>query len=229
MSGIGTLNEKPLHEALKQWYAVTGDKFEVPVDGFIVDILRGDLLIEIQTRNIAAIRRKLRKLAVDHPVRLVYPIAAEKWIVKRPGGIFSPQSRRKSPKRGGFSDVFDALVSIPELLADPNFTLDLLLIQEEEVRRYDGARGWRRRGWITSERRLIGVLEQRTLKSSEDVSAFFPSALEEPFTTGDVAAALAVPRRLAQKMVYCWRMTGYVSAVGKRSRAVLYARNTGAH
>jgi hypothetical protein len=38
---IGTLNEKPLHEALKKWYARPGDKFEVPVDGSIADIVRG--------------------------------------------------------------------------------------------------------------------------------------------------------------------------------------------
>lgn len=40
-SGIGTLNEKPLHAALKGWYARPGDRFEVPVDGYLVDIVRG--------------------------------------------------------------------------------------------------------------------------------------------------------------------------------------------
>ena len=29
MSGIGLLNEKPLHASLKQWYAQPGDQFEV--------------------------------------------------------------------------------------------------------------------------------------------------------------------------------------------------------
>jgi hypothetical protein len=32
MSGIGLLNEKPLHASLKQWYARPGDRFEVPVE-----------------------------------------------------------------------------------------------------------------------------------------------------------------------------------------------------
>ena len=44
-SEIGTLNEKPLHAALKAWYAQPGDRLEVAVDGFVVDIVRGDLLI----------------------------------------------------------------------------------------------------------------------------------------------------------------------------------------
>jgi hypothetical protein len=137
---IGTLNEKPLHEALKQWYAQPGDGQEVPVDGSVVDIVRGELLVEIQTCNFAAIRRKLEKLIVNHPVRLVYPIPCEKWILKLPYHDNAKTRRRKSPKRGAFEQVFDELVSFPGLLLNPNFSIELLLIQEE-VRRYEGTRG----------------------------------------------------------------------------------------
>ena len=45
---IGTLNEKPLHAGLKEWVARPGDAFEQPVDGYVIDIVRDDLLIEIQ-------------------------------------------------------------------------------------------------------------------------------------------------------------------------------------
>ena len=137
---IGTLNEKPLHEALKKWYAQSGDRVEVPVDGSIVDIVRGEFLVEIQTSNFAAIRRKLEKLIVNHPVRLVYPIPCEKWIVKLAAHDNAKTRRRKSPKRGAFEQVFDELVSFPGLLLNPNFSIELLLIQEE-VCRYEGTRG----------------------------------------------------------------------------------------
>ena len=79
---ISTLNESPLHAALKARYARPGDRFEVPIDGFIVDIVRGDLLVEVQTGNFTAIKRKLAALTAHHPVRLVYPLAREKWIVR---------------------------------------------------------------------------------------------------------------------------------------------------
>ena len=82
MAGINTYNEKALHLALKQWYAQAGDELEAPRAGSIIDIVRGDLLIEIQTGNFTAIRRKLTRLARAHPVRLVYPIPQEKWIIK---------------------------------------------------------------------------------------------------------------------------------------------------
>jgi hypothetical protein len=65
---IGTLNEKSLYAALKQWYAQPDDLIEVSVDGFMVDIVQGDLLIEIQTRNLSAIKRKLTTLVERHPV-----------------------------------------------------------------------------------------------------------------------------------------------------------------
>jgi hypothetical protein len=226
MSKISTLNEKPLHEALKRWYARPGDIFEVPVDGFVVDIVRSDLLIEIQTRNFSAIKRKLEKLLINHSVRLVYPIPREKWIVKLADDGNSPVSRRRSPKRGAFEQVFYELVRLPELLNFPNFSMELLLIEEEEVRRYDGVRGWRRRGWVTEERRLLRVVDRRILNSPADMHAFIPTALTGPFSVIDLATATNNSRRLAQKMVYCLRIMGCVAPVGKRANAILYARRT---
>ena len=75
-NGVGLLNEKPLHASLKAWYAQPGDRFEVQVDGSVIDIVRDELLVEIQTRSFSALKRKLEKLVISHPVRLVFPIAA---------------------------------------------------------------------------------------------------------------------------------------------------------
>ncbi len=221
---IGTLNEKPLHESLKQWYAQADDIFEVPVDGFIIDIVRGDLLVEIQTQNFRTIKRKLEKLTAHHPVRLVYPIPCEKWIVKPDANEIDTTSRRKSPKRGVFEDIFEELVSLPELISNPNFTIELLLIQEEEVRRYDGIRGWRRGGWVTVERRLLKVVERRLLKTPSDLSAFLPVELTGLFTTTELANTIDKSKRFARKMAYCLRSMGCITPVGKRANSILYAR-----
>jgi hypothetical protein len=221
---IGTLNEKPLHVALKRWVARPGDRFEVSVGGFVVDVVRGDLLIEIQTRNFAGIKRKLAELTVHHAVRLVYPIAREKWIVKLAQDERTRLSRRKSPKRGIVEHVFEELVSFPKLLSNPNFSIEVLLIQEEETRRYDSTRGWRRRGWVTHERRLLEVVGQRLFETPTDIGELVPSAVVDPFTTSDLAAAMAKPRRLAQKMAYCLREMGIIMPVGKRGNAIVYTQ-----
>jgi hypothetical protein len=170
-------------------------------------------------------KHKLEKLLAHRQVRLVYPIPCEQWITKQPHEEDGPVIRRKSPKHCGFDHVFDELVSFPQLLMNPNFSLELLLVQEEEVRRYDGVRGWRRRGWVTEERRLLKVVEQRVLLSPADMFSFIPHELSEPFTTSDLATAITKSRRFAQKMVYCLRVMGCITPVGKRANSVLYARS----
>jgi len=132
--------------------------------------------------------------------------------------------RRKSPKRGSLELVFEELVSLPRLLAHPNFSLEVLLIQEEEIRRYAGARHWRRRGWVTHERRLLQVVDRRQFETPADMRALIPAALAEPFTTTELAEAIRQPLWLAQKMCYCLREMKAITAVGKRGRGILYMR-----
>lgn len=222
---IGTLNEQPLHAALKAWLLEDGDGCEVPVDGYVIDIVRGDLLIEVQTRHFTALRRKLAALVAAHPVRLVYPIAREKWIV-RLDADGARLGRRKSPKRGMLADLFAELVHLPALLAEPRFSLEVLLIQEEEFRRHDPKRGWRRRGWVTERRGLLAVLERHRFEAPADLGALLPAELPEPFTTAHIAAGLGRPRRLAQQMAYTLRALGVIEAVGRQGQAVAYRRGT---
>ncbi len=219
---IGLLNERPLHAALKQWYARPGDRFEVPVDGYVVDIVRDGLLLEIQTGGFSAIRPKLVALLDNHTVRLVHPVPLEKWIIKLPPNGLDEPSRRKSPKRGRVEEVFTELVSLPRMLTRPGFSLEVLLTREEEVRSYDGRRGWRRRGWVIEERRLLEVAERYTFTVASDIVSLLPEGLKRPFTTADLAESAGLRRALAQKMAYCMHRSGLVERVGKRGRSWLY-------
>jgi hypothetical protein len=228
-NSIGTLNEKPLHAALKQWIALPDDSMEVPVDGFTVDIIRGELLIEIQTAGLSSIRRKLTKLLERHPVRLVYPIARDLWIVRQSGNGRKILGRRKSPKHGTIEAVFEELVSIPQLLVHPDFSLHVVMIQEEQVRRYDGSRKWRRKGWSSHERRLLHVVDQWIFENPHDVQALIPPSLPEFFTTSDLAEETGQSVWLAQKMAYCLRSMGAVAVSGKRGRWILYKRSDAAN
>ena len=222
---IGQLNELGIHAELKRWLARPGDCFEVPVDGYIVDVVRGELLIEVQTGGFAAIKRKLLDLLDRHPVRLVHPIVLEKWLVQLPRPDRG-QRRRKSPKRGCIEMLFDELCRIPRLLAEPRLSLEVVLVREEEVCRHDPRRR-RRRGWTTVERRLLEVVEHRRFQRPADLAGLLPRDLPEPFTTADLAAALRLGRRLAQRMAFCLRGLGCIEAVGKEGNAVLYARADG--
>ncbi len=243
MNQIGQLNEQQLHAALKAHYAGDGAQTEVLVDGYIIDVVRDGLLFEIQNGNFSSIKKKLKTLVANHQVRLVYPVAAEKWLLKLPkkggGGCqTSPDvriqrrcsdstspKRRKSPKRGRLVDVFAELVSFPDLIMQPNFSLEVALIWEEEVRRYTGRKRWRRNGWETVDRRLLKVLEGRVFETPEQMGALLPHNLPEAFTTTDIAEGLEIPLWLAQKMAYCLREMGVITMIGKQSRSVLYTIN----
>ena len=224
---IGTLNEKPLHAALKTWYAEEGDAFEVPIDGFVADIVRGNLIIEIQTGAVSALRRKLSALIPRHPIRLVVPIPAEKVIRHQDADGIPSKMPRRSPKRGDILDVFLELVSIPRLLADPNFSVEVVLVRLDEVRR--AAPGRRRRvPWTVHERRLVTVVDSFVLDHPGDYLAAIPPTVVEPFTTAEIAEAIGRPRRLAQKIAYSLREMDVLVAVGKRGNAILYRRNLAA-
>ena len=219
---VGTLRERPLHASLKKWCAVDGDRFEVPVDEFVIDVVRGDLLIEVQTRGFSSMKRKLVTLLErGHRIRIVHPIPVQKWIVKV-DDAGTEISRRRSPKRGTVHDVFSELVSFPSLLAQDGLSLEVVLTHEEEYRRHDPNKAWRRNGWVIQERRLIGVVDAYEVGGADDLAALLPDSLPSPFTTADLASALARPRRVAQQMAYCLRHVGAITIAGKQANTIEY-------
>jgi hypothetical protein len=220
--GIGLLRETSLHAALKAWYAQEGDRFEVLVDGYVIDIVRAGRLIEIQTRNFSSLKVKLFRLTRDYPVCLVYPIAQEKWLVRISADGQTRLTRRRSPRHGRVEHLFKELVRFPALVKDPNFSIEVLLTQEEEVWQDDGKGSWRRRGWSIADRRLLGVVDRLALTGPQDFQVLLPPGLPNPFTTQALAQALEIPRSLAQKMVYCLREMEVLGIVGKQGKAWLY-------
>lgn len=187
--------------------------------------MRGGALLEIQTRHLYAMKRKLDRLLPHHPVHIFYPIAAEKWIV-RETAVSHPISRRKSPKRGQPADVFAELVRLTAYLTHPNLTLHLLLAQEEEIWRDDGQGSWRRARWSRHDRRLLAVVGQHTLADSADYLALLPANLPNPFTNQQLAEALPCRPALAQKISYTLRHIEAIALAGKVGNAHLYARET---
>jgi hypothetical protein len=118
-------------------------------------------------------------------------------------------------------DLFRELVSIPQLLSNRNFSLEVLMIRAEELRRFEGKRRWRRRGWSIEARRLLDVLDRRVFLESADWRGVLPEGLTS-FTARDLANAMRMRGDLAQKMVYCLRNGNVIALVGKRGQAHLY-------
>ena len=160
----------------------------------------------------------------NHPVRLVHPIAQEKWVIRQSedGEVIG---RRKSPKKMGLLHIFEELVSIPTFIIHSNFEIEVLLIKEEEIRVNDGMGSWRRKGWSSIDRDLVDILDRKLFTMPDDFLGLIPDTIEEPFTTKTLSETLESPRHLVQKMTYCMRKMGALRVVGKKGNAHLYLKN----
>jgi len=223
VSSIGVLREGPLHAAINATLATPGDRFEVPVGGFVIDLVRADgELVEVQTGGFSALGRKLDGLLDTHRFRIVYPVAAERRIVRvdRQGEITSV---RRSPRRAGVVEVFDKLVAFPSLLTHPHLTIEVVLLREDHVR---GGRPERvgRRTRDPGERRLIDVIDRVEVRGPGDVAKMLPPLPSDPFSTRELAALFGCSVLLAQRAAYCLRAMGIIEAAGKRGRTPLHQR-----
>jgi hypothetical protein len=215
------MREGPLHAAVKALLAEPGDRLEVPVGRFVIDLVRADgELVEVQTGGFAALGKKLDALLDEHRMRIVHPIAAERRIVRvdEHGEVLGT---RRSPKRASAVAVFDKLVAFPALLTHPNLTIEVLLLREDHIRRPQPT-VTRGRTRDPGERRLVELLERVTFRTPEDVLEALPALPADPFSTRELAACLGCGTLLAQRTLYCLRAIGIVEPAGKRGHAPLH-------
>jgi len=220
---IGTLNEGSLHAALKLWYAEPGDQFEHPIDGYVIDLVRDGLLIEVQTGGFTPLRTKLEDLTQHHRVRVVAPITSTRTII-RVSDDGERLSSRRSPRHGRYEDIFTRLVSFPTMIEQEGFELDILLTVEDEVRVHRPGQAWRRNGWVVLGRNLIDVTERMRIRTPADLAGMLPPGLPPSFSTADITRVAGMPRRVAQHMVYCLRALRQVEITGKEGNTLIYRR-----
>lgn len=219
---IGTQNEGSLHASLKEYFRQPGDIVEGSVDGYKIDLVQGERLVEIQTKNFSAIKKKLATLLQSHTVQLVYPIAVERHLLQVAPETGEVLGTRKSPKRGTIYDLFSELVRIPHLIVHPNLKVDVVFVVEEEIRCPDGKGSWRRRGVSIVDRRLVEVRGQRSFESPQDYLALLPEDLVYPFSNKELAKASSMPVTTARKLTYTLKKAGLLQEVGKRGNELLH-------
>ena len=217
------MNEYSLHSEIKRFYSLPGDHFEVKLDNYIVDILRGQLVIEVQTKNFSALKEKLQTLTEKHKVRLVYPLPEKKWItyITKENIVVN---KRKSPKKGRLTDLFRELVMIPQMIGDENFSLEVLFIDEEEVRCDDGKGSWRRRGISIKERRLLQVNGRILFQNKTDYLKMLPDGLNQVFTNRELAKQAKIPVQAARQITYCLRKSNIIRIAEKNGRELTFQK-----
>jgi hypothetical protein len=225
--GIGTLGEKKLHAILKQYFEPDLNKHEIKVCGYVADIVNDKGIIEVQTRNLNCLRKKLDCFLKQRRVTVVYPIAYIKylcWINDDTGFV---TKRRKSPKIGTVYDSIRELYKLKPYLSNPNLTICLLLIDMEEYRHLNGWSHDKKKG-STREERIPLRLERECYLSGKMsyLTCFVPESLHTFFTTTDLAKAVGVSLTTAQTVTNILNHIGALVKCGKTGRKYLYKRFT---
>lgn len=216
--------ETALHRQLKELYAGDASQREVWVDGYRIDAVVGDELVEIQQASLGALRSKVLGLLKNHRVTVVKPLVARKQIVWHARRNGPEIERRWSPTHHSLLHVFDDLVHFVSAFPRPGLTLEVLLTEQEEHRVRKKIRRYRSPGFTVISRQLVGVADRVLLSSRSDLANLLPQELAFPCTTAQIAAAAGIPRWLAQKMAYCLRHADVLKQEGKQGNSWLYAR-----
>lgn len=223
-SKIGTLSEKTVHAVMKNFLEPDESYHEIKIEGYFADIAREGNIIEIQTRSFNALRNKLEVFLKRGSVTVVYPIPYIKWLCWINEETGEVSKRRKSPKKGCIYESFFELYKIKQYLTDPNFHLELVLINLEESRLLNGWSQDKKKGSTRYDRIPTELKEEIFIDSPQDYGKLIPDGLGENFTVKEYKEAAKVSSNIAGKALNVLKYVGAVEQVGKRGREYVYER-----
>ncbi len=221
-SGIGTLGEKTLHAIIKYYFEPNVEKHEIKVGRYVADIFNEKGIVEVQTRNFAALRKKLDFFLKSYPVTIVYPVAYTKWIywIDESTGVIS--KKRKSPKKGTTYCVFPELYRIKSLLSHPNLSLTILLLDVEEYKLLNGWSEDRKKGSERYEIIPIALIEQMSINSIKEYKKLIPKNLPDTYSSKDFKKVSGLSLPASQTALNILNYLGVVKRIGKRGNSFLY-------
>ncbi len=220
--GIGVLGEKSVHRVLKYCCSPAADGQEVPIGGYVADVVGEEGIIEIQTAHFERLRDKLAAFLPCCPVTVVWPAEAEKWLCTVDPATGELLSRRKSPLHQRPVDIFAELYRLKSLLASPGLRFCIALLETEEYR-YRLPKG--RRRTVRCDRIPLKLLGQVCLSVPSDYLALLPDGLPEVFGAKETAALGKMSGNLARMMLNVMEAVGALAPAGKDGRRKLFIRN----
>ena len=217
------LNEYRLHAQLKDRYCGNSGKTEVKIKTYFIDVVQGDTLVEIQSKNFNQIKNKLISLLQDgYNVKLVYPLIMEKWLITKT--LNQEIIKRKSPKCLNVFYMFHELVSITDVLPAERFEMNVLMVTVNEYRQQIENPQRKRKKYKIVNRDLIEIKKEFKFKNLEDFLFIFPSTLPSKFSTKEIMAVLNVNYKLSAKIMYTLNKIGVIEFIGKDGNRKYYQR-----
>ena len=237
-NSIGVQKERLLHAFLKYYLEPEAVYHEQPVTGFIADVQRDGAIIEVQTRDLYRLKRKLEAFLAEPEVRrvnVIFPIATTKWLiwVEEDG---SCRPRRKSPKPGTPLQILPELYGLRTLLKNEKLTFTAAMVQLEEYRHLNGWSRDKKRGSHRMERVPLALDAMVSLREAADyqqllpgnVPGGLPGNLPAQFTVQEFGKLCRMQQKAAWRSLHVLTVVGVVQKCGKRGRSDLYEVSGGA-
>jgi hypothetical protein len=221
---IGIINESSLHRTLKFKYTGSRGQIEAEAGNYVTDgINNAGEYIEVQTGSFAPLRKKVKYLAAGGKVHIIHPVALTKKIE-----LFDEDGSfihcRKSPLKGSFWNIFDALLHAPDVPLIKGVTIEVALIDIIEKRIKDGKGARRRKGISIIDRELAAWHERILLKKPSDFLRFIPFKKGEEFTSLLLSERAGINTDMARKALYVLTKMKIIKRKGKNKNSWIYVR-----
>lgn len=221
-NGIGTYKEKTLHWIIKNYYESDETKQEVSIGNYVADICNDNNIIEIQTRAFNKLVHKLDYFLLTYKVKIIYPIAYEKWISWIDPITGEITSKRRSPKKGNIYDSFYELYKIKRFLNNKNCKIVLLFLNIDEYRNLNGWNETKKRGSSRENQVPFEIVDEIEI---DNFDMFIPKELNYEFTSNDYSKLIKRNIRIAQLGLNILQYLKVVEVVRKESRKNIYKKS----
>lgn len=221
-AGIGTLNEKTIHAALKNYCSEDYDQ-EAKIGGFYADIVGENGIIEIQTANWGKLNKKLDVMLDACHVTVVYPF--EKRVKTSSASDVTGEIIKEGVWRNfrDLSELFLELYRIKSFLTNPNLTVCIAELEIERVN-YVNEKTGKRRKKGSYAKTPKALLREIYLEKPEDYLELLPPDIKEKlpgeFTVKEFKAV--VKPTDGSLMLEILGYLGVTEKFGKKGNAELY-------
>ncbi|MBE6604948.1 MAG: hypothetical protein E7639_04500 [Ruminococcaceae bacterium] len=234
--GIGLLAEKRLHSVLKRWVHDDFSCHEIKIEGtgtrprkFVADVLlpSGEIY-EVQTGKLYPMRTKLAFYMEEttHPVTVLRPLLAVKYVSWLDNETGKVTSRKKSPKKQTPLHALAELKPFLSYIGSPRFSLCLPLLEVDEYRLLDGWGKGGKRGSHRYELIPLALLDTVYLREKADYVALFPTdeRLDRPFTAKTFGKVSRLGGYALYDALAVFEALDVIEKCGKEGRAALYRK-----
>lgn len=219
---IGTYFEKTIHALLKNYLEPQSQFHEIKVGAFCADIKNDDGIIEIQTASFERLCKKLSCFLPLYPVKIVYPVPAQKylvWVDPETGHATLP---RKCPRIRHEYKIFNELWKIADFLCNESLSILIVKINLVEEKMLDGYSKDKKHGAHRIERYPTSLDCEININSLSDYRVFIPETLSEEFTVKEFKTSAKISQKTAYNTLRVLTKLGVLETAGKRCRANLY-------